>query len=67
MTLLALKGAPVGPLIAPAPTEDAALVPERPPLRVRLEESRLLRLRRLVPRPLRGAVRRLLGAETRHH
>lgn len=67
VTLLALKGAPVGPLVAPAPTEDPAVVPERPPLHARLEESRLLRLRRVVPRPLRSAIRRLLGAETRHH
>jgi hypothetical protein len=68
LTLLALKGTGVGELLAPAPTEDASFVPERPPLARRLERSRLwTRGRTIVPRPLRARLRRLLGAETRHH
>jgi SAM-dependent methyltransferase len=68
VTLLALKGAPAGALIAPPPAADAAAVPERPHLGRRLEASGLRPLARyLLPRPVRARLRRLLGAETRRH
>jgi SAM-dependent methyltransferase len=68
ITLLALRGVPAGPLLSPVPVEDAAAVPERPPLVRRLETSPLRALaRRAIPRPLRAPLRRLLGAETRRH
>lgn len=68
VTLLALKGTPVGGLLAPAPVEDAAAVPERPPVGRRLEASRVFSAGgHVVPPPLRARVRRLLGAETRRH
>jgi SAM-dependent methyltransferase len=68
VTLLALKGGPVGELVSPEPTADAASVPEQPPLGARLPSTRLWQAGRLVvPPPLRARVRRLLGAETRRH
>jgi SAM-dependent methyltransferase len=68
VTLLALKGVNVGGLIAPAPEDDGAAVPERPPLARRLEASGARSVaRRLVPRRLRARLRRALGVETRHH
>jgi SAM-dependent methyltransferase len=67
VTLLALKGVPVGPLLAPGPDEDAATVPEQAPMHSRFESSWVWSLGRVVPKPLRARVRRLLGAETRHH
>ena len=68
VTLLALKGDPVGGLISPPPHEDASDVPERPPLGRRLEGSGLLRAARFaVPRRLRGRLRRIVGAETRRY
>lgn len=68
VTLLALKGSPVGGLLVPAPREDAAAVPERPPFLRRLESRRLLRVARVVvPPPLRTRLRHALGAETRKH
>jgi SAM-dependent methyltransferase len=68
VTLLALKGSPVGPLLAPGPDEDAATVPERPPFAQRLEGSRLWSAGRLaIPKSLRARLRGTLGAETRKH
>jgi SAM-dependent methyltransferase len=68
VTLLALKGSLAGELLTPAPGYDVVDVPERPPLGRRLEVSALSRAARfLIPRRLRGRVRRLLGAETRHY
>ncbi|MFN2627991.1 MAG: class I SAM-dependent methyltransferase [Gaiellaceae bacterium] len=66
-TLLAIKGPPVGRLLSPQPAEDAASVPERPPLGRRLEASRFRALGRLVPPVLRARIRRILSAEMRHH
>jgi SAM-dependent methyltransferase len=68
VTLLALKGAPAGTLVAPDPTSAPTDVPERPPLGRRMEASTKARLaRHLVPQPLRARLRRMLGAETRRH
>jgi SAM-dependent methyltransferase len=68
ITLLALKGTPAGPLLTPAPDSDATDVPERPPLRRRLEASRVSSVAGiLLPRRVRARLRRLLGAETRHY
>jgi SAM-dependent methyltransferase len=68
VTLLALKGAPAGELVSPAPRSDPASVPERPPLGRRLEGGRLWQTGgRLLPRPLRTRLRQALGAETRRH
>jgi len=67
VTLLALKGSPAGALVTPAPTAGVADVPERPPLGRRIEASGLIALRRMLPRSVRQRLRRLLGAETRHH
>ncbi len=67
-TVVALKGAAVELLLAPAPLEDSADVPERPPLGARLPSTRAWAFGRvLVPQPLRARARRLLGAETRRH
>jgi SAM-dependent methyltransferase len=66
VTLVAVRGTPLGEMLAPEPAGDAAAVPERPPLGRRLEASRLVaQARLLVPRPLRTRLRRLVGAETR--
>jgi SAM-dependent methyltransferase len=66
ITLAALKGRREDELLAPAPTEDRATVPERPPLGARLPSTAIWKVGRLfVPRPLRTRVRALLGAETR--
>lgn len=68
VTLLALSGTPVTHLVTPEPTEDPADVPERAPLGARLPHARSWDVgRKVVPRPLRSRVRRLLGAETRRH
>jgi SAM-dependent methyltransferase len=68
ITLVAVKGADAGELLAPTPAEDPRTVPERPPLGVRLPATRLWALgRRAVPPALRSRIRRLLGAETRRH
>jgi SAM-dependent methyltransferase len=67
VTLLAWKGEPVGELLVPAPAADPTAVPERPPLGRRLEARGPALARYLVPRRLRTQLRRLLGAETRHH
>lgn len=68
VTLLALKGAPVGDLVTPMPAAASGEVPERPPLGRRLEASNAVRVaRHLVPPPLRATLRRFLGAETRRH
>jgi SAM-dependent methyltransferase len=68
VTLVALKGEPVGALVTPLPREGVADVPERPPLGARLPRNPVVKLGRVVvPRPLRRRLRRLIGAETRHH
>jgi SAM-dependent methyltransferase len=68
VTVVALRGEPVGALLSPSPLEDPAEVPERPPLLARLELGTLWRAgRRAVPPPLRARLRRALGAETRRH
>lgn len=68
VTVLALKGKPEAPHVAPAPPADPAAVPERPPLGARLPRGRAWALgRAAMPRPLRTRVRRLLGMETRRH
>jgi SAM-dependent methyltransferase len=68
VTLLALKGAAAGTLLAPDPASDPAAVPERPPLGRRLEVSDITKIaRHAVPPPVRARLRRLLGAETRRH
>lgn len=67
VTLLALKGAPVGGLLSPPPDEDAAAVPERAALGRRLQAGRLWALGRLLPPPLRARLRRLLGVETQRY
>jgi 2-polyprenyl-3-methyl-5-hydroxy-6-metoxy-1,4-benzoquinol methylase len=68
VTLVALKGEPVGALVTPLPAAGVADVPERPPLGARLPRTRLWKAaRRLAPPALRRKLRRLLGAETRHH
>jgi 2-polyprenyl-3-methyl-5-hydroxy-6-metoxy-1,4-benzoquinol methylase len=68
VTLLALKGAAAGTLVAPEPASAPTEVPERPPLGRRLEASTLTHFaRHLVPPRLRGRLRRMLGAETRRH
>src|SRR5207244_4569280 len=68
VTLLALKGELADALLAPAPREHPAGVPERPPLGRRLEAARVWTLGRwLAPRPLRARLRALLGAETRRY
>jgi SAM-dependent methyltransferase len=68
VTLLALKGAATGALLAPDPASDSAAVPERPPLGRRLEVSDITKIaRHAVPPPVRARLRRLLGAETRRH
>jgi SAM-dependent methyltransferase len=66
ITLVALRGRPVTELVSPPPAEDAAAVPERPPIGARLPGTRMWRIGRLVvPAPLRRRIRALLGAETR--
>lgn len=68
VTLVALKGLPVGELLTPAPPTGVDELPERPPLTVRLLASRAWSLGRVaVPPPLRAQLRRRLGAETRRH
>jgi SAM-dependent methyltransferase len=67
ITLLALRGAPQEPRLAPAPPSDRASVPERPPLGARLSRTSLRRLGRFVPPGLRRRARRTLGMETRRH
>jgi len=68
VTLLALKGAPIGDLVTPMPSAAHDAVPERPPLGRRLEASSVARIaRHVVPPPLRARLRRVLGAETRRH
>jgi len=67
-TLLALRGVAAADLLVPAPPSSSADVPERPSLARRLEASRLRHgARRVLPRPLRAGLRRLLGAETRRY
>jgi SAM-dependent methyltransferase len=68
VTLLALRGEPVGELLTPAPEESVDEVPERPPLARRLEASPArLFARHALPPALRARLRRALGAETRRH
>ncbi len=68
VTVVALKGVAQDALVTPAPTEPRTDVPERPPLGAWLPRSRAWSVaRRLAPKGLRARVRRLLGAETRHH
>lgn len=68
VTLLAMKGASMDGLIAPAPGSAPGDVPERPPLGRRLEASRLARFARYVlPRPVRSRLRSVIGSETRRH
>jgi len=68
VTLLALKGAPVGGLVSPQPPDAVDDVPERPPLGRRLEASPIrLVARHALPPSVRARLRRALGAETRRH
>ena len=68
ITLVALKGKPVGNLVTPAPPTDTAAVPERPPLAARLPRTRLWVLaRRVAPPAVRRRIRAAIGAETRRH
>jgi hypothetical protein len=68
VTLLALKGAPIGDLVTPMPSAASDAVPERPPLGRRLEASNVARMaRHVIPPPVRARLRSMLGAETRRH
>jgi len=67
ITLLALNGRLQEPQLTPAPPSDRDAVPEQPPLGARLAGTRVWRLGRFLPSPLRARVRRVLAAETRRH
>ena len=69
ITLVAIKGTEQSAVRSRRrPTTPRTEVPERPPLGAWLPRSRAWSLaRRLAPKGLRTRVRRLLGAETRHH
>jgi 2-polyprenyl-3-methyl-5-hydroxy-6-metoxy-1,4-benzoquinol methylase len=68
VTLVALRGTEQSTFVTPTPVESRTEVPERPPLGAWLPRSRAWALaRRLAPKGLRTRIRRLLGAETRHH
>lgn len=68
VTLAALRGTPVTHLLTPDTQDDPLDVPERAGIGARLPQTRTWSSgRRLVPRPLRSRVRRLLRAETRRH
>jgi 2-polyprenyl-3-methyl-5-hydroxy-6-metoxy-1,4-benzoquinol methylase len=67
LTLVGVRGTPQSPLVTPSPPADPATVPERPPLGARLPATAAWRLGRVLPRSVRGRIRRALGAETRRH